>query len=51
MSAFVAVRVHATGWGQCGSVEVVVAQGGGRCGDVKIVSVSKQQGGGGGQVG
>jgi len=27
-------RAHATGWGQCSGVKVVVAQGGGGCGDV-----------------
>ncbi len=47
VSAFVVARAHATGWGWCSSVEVVVAQGGGGCGDVKIVLVSKQRGGGG----
>ena len=41
VSAFVAARAHATGWGRCGGVEVVVAQGGGGCGDVEIASVSK----------
>ncbi len=51
VSAFVAARAHATGWGRCGGVEVVVAQGGGGCGDVEIASVSKQRGGGGGRVG
>src|SRR6266702_7559196 len=49
--AFVAVRAHATGWGWCSSVKVVVAQGGGRCGDVEIASVLKQRGGGGRRVG
>ncbi len=42
VSAFVAVRAHATGWGQCGGVKVVVAQGGGGCGNVEIALVLKQ---------